>query len=94
MSQKPVGGLEKEVKRNKLHKPKSFNMRHRFEEIFHEENGQLTPLHRIRVGGVIFGPGVKFGQGVAFGGVDFYQFRGKDIEADEQDGVLVIKGIY
>lgn len=69
-------------------------MRYAFNEIFREGDNQLEPIRKIRVGGVIFGPGVKFGQGASFGGVDFYQFRGHAIEADEEGDALVVKGIY
>ena len=69
-------------------------MRYRFNEVFEEENGSLTPIRQIRVGGVSFGPGVSFVSGAAFGGVNFHQYIGHDMEADDEDGVLVIKGIY
>lgn len=70
-------------------------MRYRFEEIFEERvDGSLSPRQRIRVGGVIFGPGVAFNRGVAFGGVDFHQFREHEIEAEREGDILIIKGIY
>ena len=70
-------------------------MRVRFNEIFQEnEQGMITPKQRIRVGGISFGPGVSFGAGVAFGGVNFHEYKGHDLEVEERDGVVVIKGIY
>jgi len=70
-------------------------MRYRFEQIFKElPDGRLTPKRRLRVGGVELGPGVIFSKGVSFSGIDFTLFRGHDIEAEEENGVLVIKGIY
>jgi len=69
--------------------------RHLFSEIFQENpDGSLSPLKQINVNGVIFGPGVTFGQGATFGGVNFHLFKNLDIEGDEQNGVLVIKGFY
>ena len=69
--------------------------RYKFWDIFHRlPNGALTPTRPISVGGVTFGPGVSFSSGVTFGGIDFTQYQGKDIAADEKDGILVIQGIY
>lgn len=70
-------------------------MRYQFSEVFTEnQNGTLSPARQIRVGGVSFGPGVSFGSGAAFGGVNFHQYKGHELEADDEDGVLVIKAIY
>lgn len=70
-------------------------MRYQFNEIFTEKSGgTLSPTRQIRVGGVSFGPGVSFGAGAAFGGVNFHQYKGHEIEADDEDGILVIKAIY
>ena len=69
--------------------------RYRFLDIFQENpNGSLSPRVRININGVEFGPGVTFSQGVSFGGVDIYQYRNLDIAAEEQNGVLVIRGFY
>ena len=58
------------------------------------EDGSLEPKQRIRVGGIILGPGVKLSRGVAFGGVDFSQFIDHDFEVETDGEILVIKGIY
>jgi len=69
--------------------------RYNFWDIFQLlPNGALTPKRQIHVNGITFGPGVSFGSGVSFGGVDFKQYQGKDIAAEEQNGILIIKGIY
>jgi len=66
-----------------------------FSAIFQEnDDGSLEPRQRIRVGGVEFGPGVRFTTGVALGGIDFTQFRGRDLEVETDGATLVIKGIY
>jgi len=71
------------------------SMRYNFSEIFRENsNGSISPLMRIRVGGVTLGEGIEMSAGVAFGGVDFYQFKGHEIEADQDGEILVIKAIY
>lgn len=57
-------------------------------------DGSLEPTRRVKVGGVEFGPGVRFSKGVAFAGIDFTLFIGRDFDAQEEKGVLVINGIY
>jgi len=70
--------------------------RYKFLDIFQENaDGSLTPKRQIYVNGVTFGPGgVTFQNGVAFGGVNFHLYKYWDIAAEEQNGVLVIKGFY
>lgn len=70
-------------------------MKYQFNQIFRENpDGTLSPIMQIRVGGVSFGPGVTFGPSVTFSSINFFDFKGHELEADEEDGVLVIKGIY
>lgn len=70
-------------------------MRYNFNEIFRENaDGSISPVKRLRVGGVILGPDVAIRAGVAFGGVDFFQFKGHEIEADIDGEIFVIKAIY
>jgi hypothetical protein len=70
-------------------------MRYKFDEIFQENpNRALTPKVKIFINGVSFGPGVIFSPGVIFGGVDIFQHKGRDIEADDQGGILMLKGFY
>lgn len=70
-------------------------MRVQFNQVFHQNPDEsLSPLRQIRVGGVSFGPGVTFGSGVAFGGVNFSQYQGHDLEIEEREGIIIIKGIY
>ena len=69
--------------------------RYKFWEIFHENpGGTLTPIKTIRVGPATFGSSVTFGPGVSFGGVNFFDFKGNDIQAEEDNDVLIIKGFY
>lgn len=69
--------------------------RYKFLDVFQENpDGSLTPRMRINVNGIEFGPGVSFGSGVVFGGVNFHQYKYLDIAAEEQNGVLVVKGFY
>lgn len=70
-------------------------MRYRFEDIFQENrDSSLSPRQPIYVNGVTLGPGVAFNRGVAFGGIDFFNFRTYDIEAENENGVIKIKGFY
>lgn len=57
-------------------------------------NGTLTPVRPININGITFGPGVSFGPGVLFGGVNIFDFLDAAIEADQVDGVWVIRGFY
>lgn len=69
--------------------------RYKFLDIFQENlNGSLSPRVRINVNGIEFGPGIVFGTGVTFGGINFHQYKYWDIAAEEQNGVLIIKGFY
>lgn len=69
-------------------------MRYNFNEIFKENpDGSLTPIRRIRIGGVELGPGVTFSRGAYFGGVDFTLFRGHRIEVNQEGDVFIVQGI-
>ncbi|OGT07473.1 MAG: hypothetical protein A2X78_03210 [Gammaproteobacteria bacterium GWE2_37_16] len=66
-----------------------------FYQIFRiNADGSIEPLRIVRIGGVQMAPGVKFGRGVSFGGIDLSQFIGRDFSVEDQQGVLVIKGIF
>lgn len=68
-------------------------VRYRFFDVFQEApSGGLTPRRRIRISGVEFSPGVTFTRGVKFSGVYVFSFYGQDIDAEEENDVLVIKG--
>ena len=57
-------------------------------------DGSIEPLRSIRIGGVQMGPGVRFGRGVSFGGIDLSNFIGHDFSAREENGILVLTGIF
>jgi hypothetical protein len=69
-------------------------MRMRFDELFNNNNGVVTPKVNVNINGVTMSPGVSFGGGVLFGGVELTQYIGKDFDVELQNGVYVIKGIY
>lgn len=54
----------------------------------------IEPLRTVRIGGVQLGPGVKFGRGVLFGGIDLSQYVGRNFAVEDENGVIVITGIY
>ena len=58
------------------------------------KDNSIEPTRTIRIGGAQFGPGVRFGRGVSFGGVDLYQYTGRDLRIEEKDGITIITGIY
>jgi len=72
-----------------------------FDAIFNEnKDGSLDLLTSIRCGGVtvtceggdIISQSEKFG--LTIGGVNFYLFKGRDLEVETDGDVFVIKGIY
>jgi len=67
----------------------------RFSEIFQENpDNTITPKRNIRIRGAVFGPQVTFGPGVSFGGINIFDFKGFNIEANEEGNVLNITGFY
>lgn len=69
--------------------------RYGFYEIFRQNpDGSLTPKRPIFINGISFGPGVSFTRGVLFGGVNIFNFLGKDIAGLEDSGMLKIQGYY
>lgn len=69
-------------------------MRMKFNELFSNTNGTVTPKVNVHINGVTMSPGVSFGSGVSFGGIDLSQYIGKDFDVELQNGVYIIKGIY
>ena len=69
--------------------------RYKFSDILQENpDGSLSPRVRINVNGVTLGTEVTFRQGVAFGGIDFFEHKNQDTAAEEQNGILIIRGFY
>ncbi|MBC8550954.1 MAG: hypothetical protein H8D23_15015 [Candidatus Brocadiales bacterium] len=71
-------------------------MRVPFSQIFQiNQNGMITPLTVVKLGGVTMGPGVAFGGGVSIGGVELTSLVGKDLEVQNQpDGSVEITGYH
>jgi len=66
-----------------------------FWQVFKEERpGVLTPVRLVKIAGAVLGPGVMFTNGVSFGGVNIFDYYGYPVEADEVDGVLIIRAFY
>jgi len=57
-------------------------------------NGSISPIRPVRIGSIQLSPGVSFGAGVSFGPVNLFNFIGRDFQAEESNGILIIKGIY
>ena len=71
------------------------HQRMRFWDLFRANpDGSLQPTRVVKIGGVQMDPGVKFTRGVAFSGFDLFQYYGRDLEVEIQDGVAVITGIF
>jgi hypothetical protein len=70
-------------------------MRLPFDSVFRSESdGSLTLMLPIRVGGITLAAGNKLSTGQTIGGIDFTRYKGKEIEADVEDNIYVIKAIY
>ena len=69
-------------------------MKYKFGELFEEKDGTLIPKKTIKLKSVILSPSITFRQGVSFGGINIFEFKGMDIEAEDVAGTLVIKGFY
>ena len=66
-----------------------------FNNLFRENtDSTIEPIQQVNINGVVFGPGVRFTPGVAFGGVDLHKFKGLPIEAEQIEGIWIIKGFY
>lgn len=67
----------------------------RFDSVFRIlPNGTITPLTMIQIGGVTMGPGTAFTQDVSFGGVTLAKYAGHDLQVEEKEERMVLKGIY
>jgi hypothetical protein len=70
-------------------------MRYRFDNVFQRNsNGTLTPLRPLQVNTITLGTGTQVGPGVNLGGVNFFEYQNRDIEADEAGDTLVLRGFY
>lgn len=71
-------------------------MKYDYWDIFEDVDGdnRLTPKMPININGIILTQGVTFSRGVTWGGVDFFDYWGVPIEAEEINGILVIRGFY
>jgi hypothetical protein len=66
----------------------------KFDQIFKtNDNGSISPIYVVQVGGVTMSPGVSFTPGVSMGGVDIASYKGHDLLVDTAKGVIVLKGI-
>jgi hypothetical protein len=69
-------------------------MRYKFKEVFLEDDKGLTPLFIFRFKHNIWmSPSITFRKGQSFGGIDIYNFKGKDIEMEE-NSFKTFKGYY
>lgn len=85
-----LGGVRGDDKRGN----KMIN-RYKFSEIFKKNfDGSLSPIKTISVNGIVFGQGISFSNGVSFGGVNFFLYQNNDIAAEEENGILQIRGFY
>lgn len=58
-----------------------------FDKIFHDNQGRITPLVNISIGGVNVSPGATMSDNIEINGVNIAQLRGKILEVE-------IKGIH
>jgi hypothetical protein len=64
---------------------------YKFSELFNENpDYSITPKYTIEINGVVLGTNVSFGTGVSFGGLDFHQFKNRELRAKrERDRFIV-----
>ncbi len=66
-----------------------------FFDVFNENpDGTLSPKRPINVSGITLAADVSLSPGVEVGGIDFHKFKNFPIAADEQGGILLIRGFY
>ena len=67
----------------------------RFDSVFRIlPNGTIRPLTKVQIGGFTLGPTVAFSSDVSFGGVKLAKYAGHDLQVEEKDGEVVVKGVY
>jgi len=70
-------------------------MKYDFDAIFRRNpDGTITPRRTIQIGSATLGSSVTFGSGVSFSGVNIFNYVGAAVEADEENGILIIRGFY
>ena len=70
-------------------------MRVRFNDVFAVNgDGSISPKVPVVVGGVQLNPGMDFGRRVRLGTVHFAAVAGRDLEVDQQAGVLYLLRPY
>lgn len=63
----------------------------RYDQVFTvNPNNTITPKLPVRIGGVTMGPGVSFGAGVFIGGVNLFDYRGRELEGYMDNGMFII----
>lgn len=69
--------------------------RYNFSDIFQVDfGGTVSPKRKIRVNGTIVDTGVIIRKGVLVGGVDLFELKDNEIEAEEQGDTLILRSIY
>lgn len=71
-------------------------MRYKFHDLFQvNEDKSITPKFHIQVGTAKIGPSITFKEGITIDGIDFFDFKNFDIEAEKkEDETIVLKGFY
>jgi hypothetical protein len=70
-------------------------MRVRFSEVFHlNAGGSISAKVPVMVGGVRLEPGMEFGRRVRLGTVHFASVAGRDLEVEQQGGVIYLVRPY
>jgi uncharacterized membrane-anchored protein YitT (DUF2179 family) len=76
-------------------KPLNTTFRVRYDQVFKiNENGSVSPLWPVQIGGVTMGRGVAFTQGVSMGGIDIASYKGHDLLIDTLKGIVIIRNIF
>ena len=69
--------------------------RYPFDKIFQENpDGSLSLKQPIEVSGTVLQPGAIFKRGVYFNGIDFHEYKNRDLAVEEHNNTFRIKGFY
>jgi len=64
----------------------------KFDDLFEKKQNGLKPKMILNCNSVIAEPDWVFKKGDFFGGVNFYEYENYDIEGEELDNIIIIKG--
>jgi hypothetical protein len=69
-------------------------MKMAFSELFDEHGEAVTPKVPVYLNGTTIRPGLSLsGEGILVGDVPLLSLRGKELDVEDRNGVMVVKGV-